>query len=167
MDAASAQVSRDLIRIKGSDRIEINNILSAVCIGVLSVLLGLSKDGLNVWMIGQIALAIPCLVTSSLAYAKTCYRDRHECHIWDAFGWATHSLAYILILNALSIALYYSGQLAIAWIFVAVALLLFVLYSVLDIVADKRRLVEKASKLLFYIVLLLAGSVVPIMLGWA
>src|ERR1700738_3677702 len=100
MGEVQAQESKEIreqeerFRIRGSDRIQINNLLTAVSITVLSVLLSISKPGLSGWIIIQLAITIPCLVTSSLAYAKMCYRGADEYHIWDNLGWMTHSLGY-------------------------------------------------------------------------
>lgn len=155
----------EYVKIKGSDRIQINNILSAVCIGALSILLGLSSDELSGWTVGQLALAVPCLVTSSLAYAKICYRPSDEYRVWDRLGWVTHSLGYIMILNAVGIMLYRRSFPAIAWGFITVATSLFVVYSVLDIAARKQRLGEKGLKLGLYLLSFLLGSILPILAG--
>jgi hypothetical protein len=159
-------VADDLIRTKGSDRIQINNILAAACIAVLSVLLGLSGQRFSNWMILQLAAATPLLVTSSLAYAKLCYRSLDEFPIWDNLGWVTLSLGYNLLLNALVIMLYTSGYWAASWWFVGAIVVLFVSYSTLDILASRKRLVEKLWKLGFYLVLLFCGSVLPMVAGW-
>lgn len=155
----------EYVRIKGSDRIQINNILSAVCVGVLSILLGLSTSALSGWEVSQLALAIPFLVTSSLAYAKLCYRPSNEYRIWDKLGWITHSLGYIMILNAIAIMLYRSNFPVIAWGFIAITGLLFTVYSVLDIIANKKRFREKGLKLGFYLLYILFGAIVPIFAG--
>jgi len=151
-------------RIRGSDRIQINNLLTAVSITVLAVLLSISKPGLSGWIIIQLAITIPCLVTSSLAYAKMCYRGTDEYHIWDNLGWVTHSLGYIMILNAITILLHQNYPM-IAWILIGVTVLLFFIYSGLDIVAKRRRLKEKGLKLGFYLLLIFLGAVLPIIIG--
>ena len=156
----------DLARTKGSDRIQINNILAAACIAILSVLLGLSGQRFSNWMVLQLAAATPLLVTSSLAYAKLCYRSLKEYPIWDTLGWVTLSLGYTMLLNALVIMLYTGGYGAASWWFVGAIVALFVTYSVLDIVANVKRLREKLRKLGFYLVLLFCGSVLPMVAGW-
>ena len=159
-------VSDDLIRTKGSDRIQINNILAAACIAILSVLLGLSGQRFSNWMVLQLAVATPLLVTSSLAYAKLCYRSLKEFPVWDNLGWVTLSLGYIMLLNALVILLYTGGYWAASWWFVGAIVALFVSYSVLDILASRKRLVEKLWKLGFYLALMFCGSVLPMVAGW-
>ena len=159
-------MSNDLIRTKGSDRKQINNILAAACIAILSVLLGLSGQRFSNWMVLQLAVATPLLVTSSLAYAKLCYRSLKECPTWDNLGWVTLSLGYILLLNVLVLLLYTSGYWAASWWFVGAIVVLFVVYSVLDVLANKARFVEKLWKLGFYLVLMFCGSVLPMVAGW-
>ena len=156
----------DLSRAKGSDRIQINNILAAACVAILSVLLGLSGLQFSGWMVVQLALATPLLVTSSLAYAKTRYRDVGEYHLWDRLGWATLSLGYIMLLNSMAIMLFTSSSPAAGWCFVGGTALLYVLYSALDVVASRRRLKEKGWKLGFYLALMFFGAVLPVLAGW-
>jgi L-asparagine transporter-like permease len=161
------EVREDLQRVKGSDRIQINNILAAACITILSVLLGLSSKKFSNWLVIQLAAATPLLVTSSLAYAKVSYRDMKEYPIWDRLGWTTLSLGYIMLLNALTIMLYTSNYSVASWWFVGATILLFVVYSALDVRANKKRLKEKGWKLGFYLALIFLGAVLPIAARWA
>jgi small-conductance mechanosensitive channel len=156
----------DLRRGKGSDRIQINNILAAACITILSVFLGLSGKKFSDWMVVQLAAATPLLVTSSLAYAKASYRDLREYPIWDYLGWTMLSLGYIMLLNALAIMLYTSGYSVASWWFVGATILLFMAYSVLDVKANKKRLKEKGWKLGFYLASMFLGAILPIVAGW-
>lgn len=73
-------------RTKGSDRILINSILAAVSIAALAVMLDSKEHKLNAWSIAQLAMSIPFLITSSLAYAKTCYRHDDEYYTWRLDG---------------------------------------------------------------------------------
>ncbi len=79
-------------KIRGRDRILINNFLGAISIAILSVLLSLSTPGTFGWVFAQLAVAIPCFITSSLAYTKMTYRGNDEYYIWDNLGWVTHTL---------------------------------------------------------------------------
>jgi L-asparagine transporter-like permease len=160
------KVREDLQRVKGSDRIQINNILAAACITILSVLLGLSGKKFSNWLVIQLAAAIPLLITSSLAYAKVSYRDMKEYPIWDRLGWTTLSLGYIMLLNALTIMLFTSNYPVASWWFAGATILLFVVYSVLDVRANKKRLKEKGWKLGFYLALIFLGAILPIAARW-
>ena len=152
---------------KGSNRIQVNNILSAVCLAALSVLLAQSDKEFSPWIIGQLGVAIPFLVTSSLAYAKLCYRTGGEVNVWDALGWFTHSVGYIMILNATALLLFLRKQYTVlAWLFLAATVAVFVLYSLLDILVKRSRFLEKTWKLVFYLLSLFAGSALPILAGW-
>jgi hypothetical protein len=151
---------------KGSDRIQINNILCAVCVAALSVLLGLSAGKQSSWTIGELAVAIPFLVTSSLSYAKVAYRSSNEAKRWDILGWLGHSIGYTAILNATGIMLHNRGFVRVAWLFVGVVISLFLIYSIVDVHAKRNRWKEKLLKLSFYFSLLFIGLVLPILAGW-
>jgi hypothetical protein len=155
-----------VIESKGTDRIQIINMLAATCVAILSVLLGLSLEEFSAWIIVQLALATPLLVTASLAYAKLRYREIREYLVWDSLGWITFSLGYTMTLNALAIMLYTTGYASACWWFIGTTVHLHVIYSVLDIAAGNHRLVEKAWKLAIYLVLIFAGAVLPILMRW-
>lgn len=156
-----------LPRNKGSDRIQINNLLAAVCVAALALLLTSTQFKPSQWSVVQFALAIPVLVSSSLAYAKTTYRDVSEYRLWDFFGWCCHSLGYIMLLNAMVIFLNQASDPLVAWIFLGVIVLVYVLYSTIDVAAKRSRLLEKSLKLGFYLFLIGLGSVLPLVCGWA
>lgn len=166
MGETTSRPSDDLLIHKGSNRIQVNNILSAVCVTALSVILTLYQNQPGAWIVAQLAMAVPCLVTSSLAYAKLCYRQTEERSLWDGLGWFTHSVGYSMILNATALLLYRSNYQATAWLFLGITAGLFVLYSMLDVVASRRRSLEKSWKLVFYLGLMGVGAALPIVLGW-
>jgi hypothetical protein len=73
-------------RTNGENRIQINNFMGAICIGVLAILLDKPEHQVTSWVIAQLAIAVPCLFTSSLAYSKLSYRPLRECRSWDRLG---------------------------------------------------------------------------------
>src|SRR5262245_21007683 len=167
MGEQPARLTVDLLTNKGSNRIQINNILSAVCVTALSILLSLNQGREpSAWMVAQLAAAIPCLVTSSLAYATLCYRQESAGRGCAVLGWLTHSAGYIMILNATAILLYRTQYRQTSWPFLGVHAFVFVLYSVLDIVAKRQRLGEQTWKLGFYLFFIIAGAGMPMALGW-
>jgi hypothetical protein len=167
MSGTEAKLADAALVNKGSNRIQVNNILSAVCLAALSVLLAQSDKVFSPWIIGQLGIAIPFLVTSSLAYAKLCYRTGGEVKVWDVLGWFTHSVGYIMILNATALLLFLRKDYQlIAWLFLGATVSVFVLYSLLDILAKRSRFLEKSWKLLFYLLSIFAGSALPILAGW-
>src|SRR6266849_5270071 len=167
MGGTEAKLADAALVNKGSNRIQVNNILSAVCLAALSVLLAQSDKNFSPWIIGQLGIAIPFLVTSSLAYAKLCYRTGGEVKVWDVLGWFTHSVGYIMILNATALLLFLRKQYTVlAWLFLGATVSVFVLYSVLDIIAKRSRFLEKTWKLVFYLLSIFAGSALPILAGW-
>src|SRR5262245_451883 len=150
---------------KGANRIQVNNILSAICLATLSVLLSTGWS-ITPWAIGQLAMAIPLLVSSSLAYAKLCYRS-DEWWYWDTLGWFTHSGGYLMILNATFLLMFHKGYPETAYAFLAVAASTFVVYSFVDAVLKPNRVLEKTWKLLLHVAVMFAGSLLPVLAGWA
>jgi hypothetical protein len=151
---------------KGAQRIQINNFMGAVSVGVLAVLLSVAGKNFSPWTIGQLAISVPFFFTSSLAYSKICYRDAEERRLWDEFGWFAHAVAYLATVNAVVILLHYSGYEPVAWILVGTSLFLFVTYSIIDLILDRARLGEKLFKFGFYLLLIGIGSILPICCGW-
>ena len=155
---------RDYSKIKGSDRIQINNLLVAICVPTLTIVIALGDQLLNEASIIQLALAIPCLVSSSLAYAKTCYRYEREFIVWDRLGWILHSLGYIMILNSTALTLYFNNHIFSAWSLILTTAVLFIVYSVIDIILKAQRINEKVLKLAFYYLIMGLGFLMPILI---
>lgn len=166
MDGNEITNSALLGRQKGSERIQINNNLTAVCLGILVIVLSISTTSMSVSVLVQLALAIPFFVTSSLAYSKTCYRTANEFRHWDTLGWCAHTLGYIAVINATMLLVYRSGFHTIAWIFLICVFALFIIYSIIDINLKPARRWEKLIKLGLYALLFFMGSIFPIAKGW-
>jgi len=71
-----------------------------------------------------------------------------------------------MILNAMALMLYQANYRMITWIFLGTTIFLFLAYSVVDVVAKKRRLKEKGWKLAFYLLTVFVGSILPIIMRW-
>src|SRR5205085_3535324 len=95
---------------KGSVRIQINNVLSAICIALIAILTNNKNLNYAVYVdiFSELSIAIPCLVTSSLLYSKICYRPEKEYKLWNKWAWITHTFGYFLIINVLFLLLYSS-----------------------------------------------------------
>lgn len=153
---------RDYSKIKGSDRIQINNLLVAICIPTLTIIISLSDHILNEASIIQLSIAIPFLVSSSLSYAKIAYRPESEFKIWDRLGWLLHSLGYIMIINSTALIIYFNKHIYISWILISISTLLFIIYSLIDILMKVQRRKEKIIKLALYLLIIIIGFVLPI-----
>jgi len=155
----------ELYRTKGTDRININNLLAAVCVTILTLLVTVPTNRVNFWSILQLAIAIPCLITSSLCYAKFAYRPIDEMNSWDFAGWLTHSVGYACVVNATAVLLDVANYGAVAWIFIITNIVLFLAYAVIDVMVGAHRLREKVWKTLLYLTLLICGGIIPLCFG--
>jgi hypothetical protein len=153
-------------RIKGSNRIAINGLLSAVSLAVISMLL-VDKIRVSPWIVGQLSTAIPLLVTSSLAYEKLAYRSSvKEQKAWDRVGRICHSIGYLFVINALVLQLYSFGYgyAAYATLVVVVALHLLTLVTKIAVGEDRRAVAVR--RFLLYLATISLGSAGPIIAGW-
>ncbi len=147
---------------KGPARIIINNFLCAFAIALLVIYLKeISKQNTFDIIILQLTAAIPFLFTSSLSYTKISYRHPNEYHVWNNTAWLTHTIGYFLIINALFLILVFNKKYTIAFVFLGITIGLTLLYSIIDIVLDKKRLSEKLGKEFFYISCVVFGSLLP------
>jgi CBS domain containing-hemolysin-like protein len=156
----------EINRFKGSERIQINNFLGAVCVAVLVLILTNVPQKLNTFSVAQIAIAIPLLITSSLAYSKLCSRPVNELSSWNTFAWITHTVGYIMILNALFLLVYETHYRTTAWIFLLTSAALFIAYGIQDTRLKRKRLKEHIVKTIIHIALLFFGAVLPVILAW-
>ena len=88
------------------NRVQIYNVLSGLCIAILTVILALPGAKLGNWVIGQLAVAVPTLMTLIPGLREAQLQRVDEFRIWNTFAWITHSLGYIMILNATVLMLY-------------------------------------------------------------
>ncbi|MBM3711849.1 MAG: hypothetical protein FJW56_00195 [Actinobacteria bacterium] len=151
-------------KIKGSERIQINNLLAAISMAILVLIIGLEKIQFSPWAITQLSFSIPLLVTSSLAYSKSAYRENSEYFMWDRLGWFAHTLGYSMILNSIFLILYFNFDHFVALMFLSITIVLHILYSVIDYLLKKSRLLEKSTKLFFYVLIFFLGSILPVLL---
>jgi len=161
----SEPIPHELRNAKGTNRIQINNNLTAVSLVILSLLLMSERLFIGVAAICQLALSIPLLATSSLAYAKSCYRNPEEYRKWDHFAWLTHSLGYLLILNSFTLILLRSPYHIVGWLFFSVNFLLHISYSVINVWCKPARITKTIVKMLIYTCIIVAGTIMPIEFG--
>lgn len=150
---------------KGSDRIQINNILAAISVTILAILAG-AMDKVHPVAIYGLVVAVPLLVTSSLAYTKLSYR-KGEYEAWNGLGWWTHTLGYFIVIGSISVHLASQGERMVASSLLLANFALVVVYSIVDVNATKvaktrqLRMKEKVLKgLVIAVVLGFAGAVI-------
>lgn len=157
---------------KGSVRIQINNVLSAICIAMVSILVGAKTHPLLLnTILSYLASAIPMLVTSSLLYSKICYRPSSEYKYWNGWAWTTHTLGYFLLIDSIFLLLFTQGFTLPSLMLLIVTSLLILVYSIMDVVAGTKtktsfdRFAEKTVKLGFYLLIIFLGALGPLYLN--
>lgn len=157
--------STEISKRKSDARIQINNILSAVCLAVFVFFLTpSSKEGERTpeILLLQLVLTVPFLISSSLFCSKHAYSDGDAWRAWDFWGWFTHTVGYAFVLNSLALILWFRGFASIAAIFLAVVVALFLLHFFVSVIVSRRPM-KRFFNLTLNLALLALGSVVPIL----
>ena len=120
---------------KGEQKIQINAHLTAVCLLGAGYLFSTihSDSPIVTIIICQILCPIPLLITSSMAYLKLIISTTQNRTLYDILAWFTHSLAYGMILNSLTLIAVYKGFILTAQIFFVSYNVLYIIYSLVNI----------------------------------
>jgi len=145
---------------KAEARLHINSFLLGGIFTVIALLLTLSLDKVSFIMLIELVMSIPLIFFASLSYAKLGYERNHK--IWDDFGWITNNLGYLLFLNStgLIISAFFFKSIALAYF--GLLIVLSSVYYILNIITQPGTLKEHLSKLIIFLVIIIAGGVYPI-----
>jgi hypothetical protein len=135
---------------KAANRISLNSQLLPAAIGIFFITVNLRSEILLQKAVAiQLSLAIPLLLTSTLAYSKLGYREKVE--RWNVLGWVCFAIAYSFIINVIGILLAnIVGKDLSTTFFLTVWSLAFI-YSMIDVSYDRKVLKERFIKDFFVI----------------
>lgn len=155
------EIADNHIHEQVSSRLMINTRLLGVAITIFVLIVTLKSEILtdNKIITYELVLAIPFLLTSSLARSKLGYSSRPE--KWNFLGWITYIIGYALLLNVIGIivALYLDLNLAI--LFFVISWILSIVYSTIEVSYKKEKLKERIFKDSFFILLQLFLGLLP------
>jgi len=144
---------------KASAKVTINSFMIGSLFFILTLIISLSPDRFNPFVIYQLVLAIPLLYVSSLSYSKVGYWK--EVRNWDKLGWFTNTIGNLFVLNAIGlIAATFNFWLAITYFILFICLML--IYSYINIIHYPKTLGSKLFKFLFTLTIILLGGIIPI-----
>jgi len=147
---------------KAEARLHINSFLMGSLFTVLALIWTFSPEKVSSAIIFQMVLAIPLILFASLSYAKTGYERTHK--VWDRFGWITNNIGYVLFLNSTGLIIAAFSSIKIAYVYFLLVILLSVSYYILNIVSQPGTLKEHLSKLIFWLIVIFMGGILPIIL---
>ena len=149
----------EFAKIKGSQRIQVNSILTAISVTIVAILINsttLQKS--SNWVLFQLSASIPLLVTSSLFYTKTSYRSKKEYPYWNTAASLSHSLGYFAIINSMTLIMFFRGYKLSAYVLIVSIIILIIVYSLMDYFLNKKRLFEKLVKFVIYVAIIFFGT---------
>ena len=133
------------LSVKASTRIALNRTLIAIAIGVFFLTINLREALLfQKILLLQLVLAVPLLLTSTLAYSKIGYREQIE--RWNTLGWMTFIFGYAFLLNVIGILIGNIIGVMTAIIFFVSSWILSLIYSFVDISYDNSVIKERLIK---------------------
>ena len=155
------QKEPEIMTAKARARIDINIALLSIGFLLFTLIVTIKPSILsnNIILAAELTLAIPLLITSSLARTKLI--DPLKRKIWDNFGFITFILAYGMLINVIGIFLSFIVNIEISMIFFGVNILMALLYSTVEIIENKTRISSRFYKDAFFILILIFGGILP------
>lgn len=151
----------EVIIAKAKTRIDINMMLLSISFLLFTLIVTLNPSILseNIILTIELTLAIPLLITSSLARTKNISSVKKK--IWDNFGFITFILGYSMLINVIGIFLNSIINIQISMIFFGINILMALLYSSIDIIENKEKLSSRLYKDILFILILIFGGILP------
>ena len=149
---------------KASVRVTTNSIMMGGLFLILTLIWTGGTAKFDIFVVGQLILAVPLLYTSTLAYLKIGYSEK--VFAWDTLGWFTNNIGSIFVLNAIGImTAAISRNFSLLYFFSMIVLMM--IYSTINIIYNPHEKSEKLFKFLFFFFFLLAGGLLPLIFGLA
>ena len=146
---------------KANYRVNINSRMMGILFVILTLAWTLKFQEFNITMLAQLVLAIPLLFVSTLSYAKIGYWK--ETKLWDTFGWFTHNLGTLFVLNVLGLitALFNKN---LAFLYFGLTISLMAIYSAINCIYKPYELKVKMFKFSFLVGILFVGGILPLLI---
>lgn len=143
-------------------RLHINSFLMGSLFTVLALIWTFSSEKISSVLIIQMVSAIPIILFASLSYAKVGYNRSHR--IWYRFGWVTNNIGYLLFFNVTGLIVATFSSAAIGFLYFGLLIILSCIYYILNIVSQPGTFKEHFLKLMFFLAIIFAGGILPLIL---
>lgn len=153
----------DVTKTKASMRININMTLLLVAFTVFTLIVTINPRILveNALLSIQLTLAIPFLISSSLARTKEIkYKDYG---MWYKFGFLNFIIAYSLLINSVGIILYLLVSPYVSIIFFMVTILLSLVYAYAEMSYDRKNAGMHLKDSSYFILIVLLFGLLPVL----
>ncbi|MFA5051227.1 MAG: hypothetical protein WC499_03885 [Patescibacteria group bacterium] len=144
---------------KSISKVTINSFMMGSLFFVLTLIITLSPERFSPLVIYQLVLAIPLLFVSSLAYSKIGYWK--ETSGWNTLGWFTNNIGNLFVINAIGIVAA-KFNLILAYVYFSIFSILMIIYTLINIKYNKKKTVSKIFKLIFLLVIIFLGGILPL-----
>ncbi|MFX1236994.1 MAG: hypothetical protein ACFFAS_11710 [Promethearchaeota archaeon] len=125
-------------KIKSPLRVAITTMLIGVCFTAFTLIWAFDRDiKFNYLILSQLAIAIPFLINSTIAYTKLAYKAKNA-KKWNKFALITYTTGYSLIMNSIGIMIYLANLFIIAVLYFITIWTLEIIYSKIEYEKDKK-----------------------------
>jgi hypothetical protein len=147
--------------IKSKLRLDINRSLLAVTFTIFVLIISLNPSLFkeSIWMLLQLVIAIPLLLSSMFARSNLATAKKPK--LWEKYGYFTFLISYSFLINVIAILISMVIGLAIGLIFLGLNVIVSITYSIIATREDKTKIISRIKKDLLFIAILLFGGVLP------
>lgn len=145
---------------KITTKISVGIALLGISFTVFALTLNLRPDLLkDEFLALQLVLAIPFLISSTLARVKMVHRIAES--RWEIFGFGTFVLAYGFLINSIGILLSTIVSFTVTLLFFVINIISALVYSFIGISYDRTKLKERLLKDLIFVVIVIFLGIFP------
>jgi hypothetical protein len=147
-------------QIKGSNKVLINLTLLGICFTIFTFIATINPVLLkNDLLAIQLVLSIPFFMSAILIQSKiSCLTDASR---WRNMGFLTFIIAYGFLINAVGLMLSFFTSSLLVSVFFIVNIFLSIMYSEIEISADKDLFREKLYRDSVFIAIMILGGLLP------
>ncbi len=154
---------KETSKTKSEARSNINLWLLSICFTLFTFIVAVNPKLLqeNPFLSLQLTLAIPLLMTS--IFARTKLAHTHRIRLWEEYGFITFIIAYGFLLNVVGILLAMLVNTQIGIIFFVANIFSALVYSGVEVIEQRSKLMSRIYKDLFFIFILFFLGILPIL----
>lgn len=150
--------SFEISSAKVINKIKLNYFMMGCIFLIFTLISILSPGRFSYILIAQLTFSIPLLFVSTLAYYKIAYQK--EARLFRLFSWFTNNMANMFLLNVIGLIIAQTFK-NMALVYFGVIIFFMFIYSLINIKYEEHTFAEKLFKLLFLIMVLILGGILP------
>jgi len=152
---------KEIIKIKAVERSKVDLAFLGVCFSLFTFIVAINtKIFQNNFLLAlELTIAIPIFFSSIFASKKLAYTKNPK--VWNEISSITFKIGYAFLISVVGILLSSLIDLSVGIVFFALNIVVTLIYSTLEVIADKEKLKPRIYRDLFFIFLIIIFGVLP------